>query len=546
MKTWAHNQFFPLAVSLALLLLCLPMTLVAQPPPSSQFRPMPQTNAVGVPPTAPQEYSNYRYQRGPGNSYSYSYSRSWSNQQGSPPYPGQQTQSRMSGSQPPEVKFELDAKQAYVHQNLIASIDVISSSNLKTLNVQAPPMAEMVFRELGERSASAQTLNGKQQIVTRLYYQLTALQAGVLQIPSLTISGMLESGTPFKIQTPAGQQLEVLPANASVSPWLPLSALEVSAKLINDEDVREGKPLTLSIEQRAEGMSGSQLPSPESQLRSKNHRLYREATEVSGTISQQGRLIGTRIDRFTLVPQTGNMVQIPSVRIEWWNVNRQRKEIALLPGRLLNPQLGLLGNAADGFSGDSFLPGIGWLLWLPLAVIAFTAGLYWTWIRSHSRQYSSRFGYWFAAVSQPVRQWLMTWYYRLSPRRHLHRLRRKFADNLPRSARLWYCVGAADNEQDPDDWSQVLRFLVSRRLGLPAQVPMAQLAEHIIRIHKTANPDKVRELLAELEAALFARQPLYDFSRWKREFKRQIKPQPLRWLFRRRPVKRMGLPQLNP
>jgi hypothetical protein len=98
-----------------------------------------------------------------------------------------------------------------------------------------------------------------------------------------------------------------------------------------------------------------------------------------------------------------------------------------------------------------------------------------------------------------------------------------------------------------NDWSQVLRFLINRRLGMPAQLPMAKLAEYIIEIHPGADPDKIRSLLSELEAALFAGHEMQDFKRWKKEFKRQVRPRLFASLRHRQWHLRVsGLPGLNP
>jgi hypothetical protein len=98
-----------------------------------------------------------------------------------------------------------------------------------------------------------------------------------------------------------------------------------------------------------------------------------------------------------------------------------------------------------------------------------------------------------------------------------------------------------------DDWSQVLRFLMSRRLDLPAQLPMSRLAEQIIAIHPGADADRIRALLSELEAALFGRRAIEDFDAWKAEFKRQVRPRLFAWS---RPggwkLAFVGLPALNP
>ena len=112
---------------------------------------------------------------------------------------------------------------------------------------------------------------------------------------------------------------------------------------------------------------------------------------------------------------------------------------------------------------------------------------------------------------------------------------------------MWFGVRSADDEQDPDDWSQVLRFLINRRLKLSANLPMSKLAEHIIEIHPGADADKIRSLLGELEAALFAGHVIPDFNTWKEEFKYQVIPRLFAGLRRRqRNFHATSLPSLNP
>ena len=186
-------------------------------------------------------------------------------------------------------------------------------------------------------------------------------------------------------------------------------------------------------------------------------------------------------------------------------------------------------------------------MWLILLVIAFLLGLFWLRLVPGLKHSGRWLGQWLYTVSRPLHRHLETVLVHLSPQRNLHLMRRKVADNLPRSARLWFCVRSADEEQDADDWSQVLRFLINRRLRLPAHLPMSKLAEHIIEIHPGADADKIRSLLGELEAALFAGQPIADFNTWKKEFKHQVRPRLFAGLRRRqREFRVTGLPSLNP
>ena len=555
------------------------------------YRPQPETNARGTYPSMPGEGSGYSWSsENPDGSRSFQFGRSWSygnrppqsapgqaaqpgwqggmpNQQqpwqggpygqqqpaqGTPAWPGQQgwqSQQPYPQQQPsygtgsaPRLEVTLQESNAYVHQNLVLTLEVISDITLSTVSVDLPQTEAVVLRELGDTTAQFRTKAGRREIVNQLHYQLTPMQAGDIEIPPLRVSGKNEKGQDYQATAEQSLRLHVLPPDPSVRPWLPLKDLALSAHLLNDEKIAEGQPLTLVVEQKAEGMTGAQLPSLENKLHSKYHRINREKTETDGRISTDGKLIGKRVDHYTLVPQKGNRVEIPAVSVDWWNAVKNRKETAIIPGRLLGS-----GDLSEKLADMNLSGSISWHIWIPLLFVAFVAGLFWRWLWARSRSLGKPVGRWAGTVSYPLRKELIRLSEKLSPRRQMHRLRRWIANSLPRSFRLWYCVRSADQEQDPDDWAQVLRFLMNRRLGISAQRPMTQLAEDIIALHRGANPDKVRDLMLELEAGLFSKGgAVRDFSQWKKAFKRQIRPNPFRLLKVSGLRRRSRLPELNP
>ena len=534
--------------------LILPLSVTAQPQASGMPGPTP-----GVPGYYPGQMVNPYYPfpnqapaPAPGNNIQppYGSPNPWAYPT-IPVAPGYQQQPAQMQTSRPYLETSVESTNAYVHQNLVMTIQVITTVNLKTAVAQLQDTDDVIFRQLGGATVSTRTKQGQREIVNTLYYQLTPLRSGRIELEPVRVTGIMDgsspNGTGYEAVARLPVQLVVSDPDPSVRPWLPLHELELSASLSNDELIGEGEPLTLTVEQRAVGMSGAQLPSLEAQLQAPGHRLYREKSEYQGTISSQGKLVGTRIDRFTLVPQQGNRVEIPAIRVDWWNVGRQRRETSVLPGRVLNDRDRLAGEEAQ--AGDLELGEISgsWLMWPGLLAIAFLLGRFWSRLAPGLRVSGNWLWQRLDTISRPMRQQLMKVLVRLSPQRNLHRLRRRFADSLPRSARLWFCVRNADEEQDADDWSQVLRFLINRRLGLSAHLPMSKLAEHIIEIHHGADPDKIRSLLGELEAALFAGHNIRDFDTWKKEFKHQVRPRLFTGLQRRqRDLRTTGLPSLNP
>ncbi|MGB5277373.1 MAG: hypothetical protein WBO73_06620 [Gammaproteobacteria bacterium] len=534
--------------------LFLPVDAMAQQPPT----PVPGYNPWAIanpyyqvqnpaPPVGPA--TDNRIQSGP---QAYGVVPPWAYPVMPAPPPGYQAQYPASAQvSRPYVEIELDSTEAYVHQNLVMSIKVISTGNLKTVAAQLPDNEGVIIRQLGDITVGTRTRRGQREIVNTLYYQLTPIRSGRFELDSVRVTGTIDTASPYQADydaiTSRPVVLMVSDPEPGVLPWLPLHELELNARLSNDERIGEGEPLTLTVEQRAVGMSGTQLPSIEAQLQAPGHRLYREKSEYEGTISKDGKLVGTRRDRFTLVPQQGNRVDIPAIRVGWWNVDRQRKETAVLPGRLLNQRDLPPGQESDSASRVLSEVTESLAMWLFLLALTFLLGRFWTRLMPGLRHFRRWLWSHIVTLCQPLYRRMLPVLVRLSPQRNLPLIRRRVADTLPRSARLWFCVRGADEEQDADDWSQVLRFLVNRRLGLSAQLPMSELAEQIIQIHPGADANKIRLLLNELEAALFSGRPIQDFDSWKKAFKHQLRPRLYVPLRRKQRINRdRVLPSLNP
>lgn len=470
---------------------------------------------------------------------------------GQPQYGGQPGWMQYGRQEATPVRLEatLSGDRAYVYQNLVLTLDVVSDSNLSALEFVLPQSDAFVFKTLGERSASARETNGKREIVTREQVLVIPVREGSFDLGDLTAKGTTGSQRKFEVKPAGSMSVTIAPPAPGVQPWLPLENLTLNATLSDEENLKQGKPASLVLEVDAVGLTGGQLPTFETQLKSAGLRTYRGKTESEGELRKDGKLYGKRVEHYTLLPGQGEELTLPAIQIQWWNLAKSRVETTLLPMRVLGannhrtsrPDTGEQTSAGDGF--------VTWYFWLALLVAAFLVGLYWSLIWAKGKHFGARYAEHIALVTEPVRRTLEFWKNKLSPRRHLHRLRRFVASSLPRSWRLWYCVRVADNESDPEVWLQVLRFLAERRLGIPAQIPLDRLARHFVAIHPRADAARMHNLLQRLDAAIFGRTPLTDFGTWKRQFKREIRPRlvPAGLLA---PVsngtRRAGLPALNP
>ncbi|MET0083634.1 MAG: hypothetical protein ABW079_11480 [Sedimenticola sp.] len=457
-------------------------------------------------------------------------------------YPGyqQQQQQQTLTQSPPEADLRISQTNPYIQQSLVMTLSITSSGNLSRLEPQLPRSDGLAIKKLEGPVTSVQ---GK-QIINEYRYAVTPIRPGLITLPRFAVSGTLADGrTPFEIETPRQISLDVKPANPAVKPWLPLHALVLQAYLQNDEQPAAGKPLSLTIDISAVGLTGVQLPSLESQISNGPFRVYRENTEQQGSLSPDKQFLrGHRTETFTLVPQHGGKLLIPELRLSWWNVDTATLETTTVPVR----QLVASGEPGpDSDEGSSFLPeGVNPMLLIPLAAaIGFLLGIgLLSWLRNR------RFG---QVVEEEVAQLaafgierasaFITW---LSPIRRLQKIRQLLIRTLPRSFRLWFCVKLVENEEDPMDWSYMLRFLANKHLDIPVQQSLPMVGRQLAEIHRGTSEAAMVVLMKELDSSLYGGTEL-DFEVWKKKFRRQLRPS---FNFRRASLgnREPRLPPLNP
>lgn len=445
-----------------------------------------------------------------------------------------------------ELEVELGDTLLYAQQNTVLTLRLVSATNLRTATPELPTTGEVAYVRLDGPTSE---LRG-QKIVNRYRYAFTPLLDGSLLLPPIRFTGETTGGQPFEIASEP-LQLTVLPAEPDIYPWRPLHGLILQARLEGERRAEAGQPLTLTVTSTAVGATGSQLPSLESQLRkATDFRVYREQVSSEGRISGDGRhLLGSRTERYTLVPNYGGRVRIPGLELEWWNVASGRPESTSVPIRQLVAG-GEPGTFLDPTSSERFTSNFPPLLWIPIsALFGITFG-FWllAWLRHKTfvRLLEEELHIAARIVQRNIRRFL-AW---ISPIRRMQRMRQMVIRNLPKSYRLWFCVRLVEQESDPEVWSYMLKFLAQKHLGLPPQRSMITLGQEIAAIHPGANAATLHTLMEQLDDYLYGQREKLDFIPWKRAFRRQLRPALLpRRSFGESPAAadpKRGLPQLNP
>ncbi|MCG6900050.1 MAG: hypothetical protein LJE75_08605 [Gammaproteobacteria bacterium] len=474
------------------------------------------------------------------------------------------TSSAPSSSEP-VVEVETSGAMFYEQQNIVYTVRVVSSDNLKTLTPIIPSIKGAILEQVDGPVATTRNSrrDNSREIVNEYHFKLTPLRPGEIVIPAIKFSGTHVAnrqwnGAPgmpanagensFTIASDGPLTLQVMPADPAVTPWLPLNDLRLRMQLTDTAPAREGVPVTLTLELTARGALGTQLPSLEPQLKSDEFRAYRDSVTTSNGVSKDGtKFLGTRKETYTLIPLQDGWIHLPGIQVAWWDVDRDKPMLAGLPGQDAVASA-VANRSAVTTSGEQDMFPI--YFWTPLLIILGLVVGYWlgAWARTRPILHAagSKAGAWLSATGQRAVQHTVAAGRKLSPMPYVDSLRMAFASVMPQRVKLWLCVRCLDREDRPEAWCCEFRSRICKHLDISRHAPISAIAEKIIEIQPPAEPARLRALVQSMDNALYGSGPL-DFAVWKNDFRQQLRPR-LFQRSRRSALRRArrSLPALNP
>ena len=241
-------------------------------------------------------------------------------------------QAASDSSQPIFIETELEKDSAYVQSQVIFSLRLntavmMSSVDISDLDI---PGARVIKVHDAQYQKS---LNGREYIVVEMKYAIFPEQPGTLEIPAVTINGVVPDrndpfagrsmfgsrGKPVRLKSDA-KTLEVLtiPDGAAGGNWIPSKGLSISQRWSSKPDnLTVGEPITRSITLTAQGLTGAQLP-PLNIEEGQGYKTYPDQPDISETLSESG-VLGTRSESVAIVPTAPGTLTLPGVRVRWWD-----------------------------------------------------------------------------------------------------------------------------------------------------------------------------------------------------------------------------------
>lgn len=211
---------------------------------------------------------------------------------------------------------------------------------------------------LAETRQYATNIDHRRYHVYERRYAIFPDRSGTLHIPSQTFQAQVIDNSsgwgrrqPIRIDSKAiDLTIDGIPHDYPSSAWLPARELTISEQFSQDlTHWRVGEPLTRSITIRAQGLSANQLPTL-ADTDIPHLRQYPDQPVFNEAVDEHG-VVSDVTWASALVPSREGTIELPEIRIPWWDVQQQKVRYAQLPARTLTVH----GNATFNPSNDSMV-----------------------------------------------------------------------------------------------------------------------------------------------------------------------------------------------
>lgn len=263
------------------------------------------------------------------------------------------------------LEAEVDSHFPYVQGQVLLTLRLVSAVPLQDGKLDDPEIEWGMVKQVGKDTSYETIREGRRYQVTERRYVITPHKAGSHMIPPVLLSGSIpddrsrrstleqffgnrrrnQGGGPFMQLFPTTRQIHIrspkvsltvkdMPPNVKGNVWLPAKEFTIAEHWSGDTDnIQMSEPLTRTIVMFAKGLRGEQLPElPVPDYGSV--KTYPDKAQIT-TEFDGAWVVGTREEKYALVPTQPGSITIPAIRIPWWNIEKAQWETAELPARTL-------------------------------------------------------------------------------------------------------------------------------------------------------------------------------------------------------------------
>jgi hypothetical protein len=243
------------------------------------------------------------------------------------------------------VTTEVDHTDSFVQAQLLYTVKVYRAVATRQPRLSEPDIrgVEVLVEVAGEERSYESILNGKAYNVVERVYALFPQQSGQISIaPARFEARVLRDGRITGRKIFESQAIDVTvdpipppPPDFPDAVWFPARNVTLSENWSRAPDILPaGEPITRHITVTALGQLSTQIPVIDPAV-ADTVKIYPDKPELRDTAEALG-IRATRKDQYAMIGIAPGEVDLPELKLPWWNIDAAEWQIASLPGASIN------------------------------------------------------------------------------------------------------------------------------------------------------------------------------------------------------------------
>lgn len=246
----------------------------------------------------------------------------------------------------------------YVGEQILITIKLISSRPILNGALSEPRQEQASLVHLGIDQVYVQTIEGRPFHILQRRLAVFANHAGQLLFPPVRFLGEVDDpnakGLARQIlRRSAPLTLTILepPSAYTGDDWFAMTDLEISDHWIGlDNNLKPGDSISRTISLRSTGLPSAMLPKQLFKSNGKNLVVYADKAKTEDKIVD-GNIVGQVDQTFAVVLTEQGSLQIPELRLDWWDLDDKRQRQATLPAK--NLMVAAVSTNTGSYQSDS-------------------------------------------------------------------------------------------------------------------------------------------------------------------------------------------------
>ncbi len=242
------------------------------------------------------------------------------------------------------VSTDVDYAESFVQAQVLYTVKVYRSVATRQPRLSEPHLGgvEVLIELAGEERSYESILNGKNYNVVERVYALFPQESGELSIaPARFEARVLRGGRITGRKVFESEALTVTvnpipapPAEFPDAAWLPAKSLQLSEVWSREPDrLPVGEPITRHVTVTALGQLSTQIPVINPAV-ADGVKIYPDKPELHVTAEPDG-IRATRKDQYAMIGVRAGVIELPALKLPWWNIDAGEWQVASLPSRSL-------------------------------------------------------------------------------------------------------------------------------------------------------------------------------------------------------------------